>query len=42
MMLKKEINNLPKENICEMANDNSNTQVVLSGKKKILKYLFHI
>ena len=39
--VKKEINNLPKENICEVANDNSNTQVVLSGKKKILKYLFH-
>ena len=32
--IKKEIKNLEKENICEIANDNSNTQVVVSGKKK--------
>ena len=37
--VKKEINNLPKENICEVANDNSNTQVVLSGKKKNIEIL---
>ena len=29
-----EINKLPKDKICEIANDNSNTQVVVSGKKE--------
>jgi len=37
--IKKEINSLPKENICEVANDNSNTQVVLSGKKNNIEIL---
>jgi len=32
--VEKEINLLPSEETCEIANDNSNTQVVVSGKKK--------
>ena len=32
--VEEEINLLSKENACEIANDNSNTQVVVSGKKK--------
>ena len=32
--VEKEINLLSKEYACEIANDNSNTQVVVSGKKK--------
>ena len=35
--IEKEINLLPKGEICEIANDNSNTQVVVSGKKKIIE-----
>ena len=31
--VEKEIKLLPKESVCEIANDNSNTQVVVSGKK---------
>ena len=31
--IEKEINLLPKEESCEIANDNSNGQVVVSGKK---------
>ena len=34
--VKKEINLLPKNEICEIANDNSNGQVVVSGNKKII------
>ena len=37
-----EISLLPKERSCEIANDNSNTQVVVSGEKKILKCLMRI
>ena len=37
--VEKEISLLPKGEICEIANDNSNTQVVVSGKKKLLKNL---
>ena len=36
--VEKEINLLPKEEICEIANDNSKGQVVVSGKKKQLKF----
>jgi len=32
--VEKEISMLSKENICEIANDNSNSQVVVSGKRK--------
>ena len=32
--VEKEINSLSSEEICEIANDNSNTQVVVSGKKQ--------
>ena len=34
-----EIRLLPKEEICEIANDNSNGQVVVSGKKKVIDIL---
>ena len=34
-----EINLLPKGEICEIANDNTNGQVVVSGKKKVIKIL---
>jgi [acyl-carrier-protein] S-malonyltransferase len=34
-----EINLLPKEEICEIANDNTNGQVVVSGKKKVIEIL---
>ena len=37
--VEKEINLLPKGEICEIANDNSNEQVVVSGKKNIIKIL---
>ena len=37
--VEKEINLLPKEGICEIANDNSNAQVVVSGTKKIIEIL---
>ena len=35
--IEKEINLLPKGEICEIANDNSNSQVVVSGKKTVIK-----
>ena len=34
-----EINLLPKNEICEIANDNTNGQVVVSGKKNIIEIL---
>ena len=34
-----EINLLPKEEICEIANDNSNGQIVVSGEKKVIEIL---
>ena len=37
--VQKEINLLPKKEICEIANDNSNTQVVVSGEKKVIEIL---
>tara|TARA_B100001123_G_scaffold420966_1_gene527993 strand:- start:313 stop:1233 length:921 start_codon:yes stop_codon:yes gene_type:complete len=37
--VEEEINLLPKEEICEIANDNSNSQVVVSGKSKIVQNL---
>ena len=37
--VEKEINQLPKEEICEIANDNSNGQVVVSGEKKVIAIL---
>ena len=37
--VEKEINLLPKGEICEIANDNSNEQVVVSGKKSAIKIL---
>ena len=37
--VEKEINLLPKEEACEIANDNSNSQVVVSGKKTAIKIL---
>ena len=35
--VEKEINLLPKYGVCEVANDNSNQQVVVSGKKDIIE-----
>jgi len=35
--IEKEINSLPKGKICEIANDNSNGQVVVSGSKDIIE-----
>ena len=40
--VEKEISLLPKQEICEIANDNSNGQVVVSGTKKLLKLLIKI
>ena len=37
--VEKEINLLPKEETCEIANDNSNSQVVVSGKKVVIEIL---
>jgi len=37
--VEKEINLLPKEETCEIANDNSNSQVVVSGKKVAIEIL---
>ena len=37
--VEEEINLLPKREICEIANDNSNTQVVVSGKKIVIEIL---
>ena len=37
--VQKEINLLPKKEICEIANDNSNTQVVVSGEKMVIDIL---
>ena len=37
--IEKEINLFPKEKICEIANDNSNSQVVVSGEKNVIKIL---
>ena len=37
--VEEEINLLPKNEICEIANDNSNTQVVVSGKKIVIEIL---
>ena len=37
--VQKEINLLPKKEICEIANDNSNTQVVVSGEKMVIEIL---
>ena len=37
--VEKEINSLDKEEICEIANDNSNSQVVVSGTKKAIDKL---
>ena len=37
--VEEEINLLPKKEICEIANDNSNTQVVVSGKKIVIEIL---
>ncbi len=37
--IEKEINLFPKEKICEIANDNSNSQVVISGEKNVIKIL---
>ena len=37
--VEKEINLLPKEEACEIANDNSNSQVVVSGKKTAIDIL---
>ena len=37
--VEKEINLLSKEETCEIANDNSNSQVVVSGKKAAIKIL---
>jgi len=34
-----ELNFLPKEHVCEIANDNSNGQVVVSGEKKVIEIL---
>ena len=37
--VEEEINLLSKKEICEIANDNSNTQVVVSGKKTVIEIL---
>ena len=37
--IEKEISLLPKQEICEIANDNSNTQVVVSGQKTVIETL---
>ncbi len=37
--VEKELNFLPKEQVCEIANDNSNGQVVVSGDKGIIEIL---
>ena len=37
--VEKEINLLPKGETCEIANDNSNGQVVVSGKKTAIEIL---
>ena len=37
--VEKEINLLSKDKICEIANDNSNSQVVVSGKKDVIEKL---
>ena len=37
--VEEEIKLLPKKEICEIANDNSNTQVVVSGKKIVIEIL---
>jgi len=37
--VQEEINLLPKKEICEIANDNSNTQIVVSGKKIVIEIL---
>ena len=37
--IENEINLLPKDDVCEIANDNSNGQIVVSGKKKIIEIL---
>ena len=40
--VEQEINQLAKGEICEIANDNSNTQIVVSGEKKLLINLIKI
>merc|ERR1711964_421840 len=37
--VEKEINQLTKGEVCEISNDNSNTQIVVSGKRKIIDEL---
>jgi [acyl-carrier-protein] S-malonyltransferase len=37
--IEQEISLLPKDEVCEIANDNSNNQVVVSGKKKVIEIL---
>ena len=39
MKLKMKLDLLPKDGICEIANDNCNGQVVVSGKKNIIEIL---
>ena len=34
-----EVNSLPKNDVCEIANDNCDGQIVVSGKKKIIEIL---
>ena len=38
--VEKEINLLPKDEVCEIANDNTNGQVVVSGDKKIINTFY--
>jgi [acyl-carrier-protein] S-malonyltransferase len=40
--VEKEISLLSKEEVCEIANDNSNAQVVVSGNKKTIQTFFEI